>query len=50
MFGMTISAGIQELKSTDFNNEKNVLIVATSIAIGIVPMAFPTIFMLCQHP
>lgn len=44
MFGMTISAGIQELKSTDFNNEKNVLIVATSIAIGIVPMAFPTIF------
>jgi uric acid transporter len=44
MFGMTISAGIQELKNTDFNSEKNILIIAVSIAVGIVPMAFPAIF------
>lgn len=44
MFGMTISAGIQELKNTDFSNEKNILIISVSIAVGIVPMAFPAIF------
>lgn len=44
MFGMTISAGIQELKNTDFTNEKNILIISVSVAVGIVPMAFPAIF------
>ncbi|MGB9096155.1 nucleobase:cation symporter-2 family protein [Erwinia sp.] len=44
MFGMTIAAGIQELRNTDFQDEKNVLIVSVSIAVGVLPMAFPAIF------
>ncbi len=44
MFGMTLSAGIQELKRVDFSNERNVLIVAISISVGTLPMAFPALF------
>ena len=46
MFGMTLAAGVQELKNVDFGDEKNVLIVSVSIAIGVLPVAFPALF---QH-
>lgn len=46
MFGMTLAAGIQELKNVDFADERNVLIVSISIAAGVLPVAFPALF---QH-
>lgn len=46
MFGMTLAAGVRELKAVDFNDEKNVLIVSVSIAVGVLPVAFPALF---QH-
>jgi len=44
MFGMTLAAGIQQLKDISFANDNNILIVAVSISIGIIPMAFPALF------
>ncbi|TCW16609.1 NCS2 family nucleobase:cation symporter-2 [Raoultella sp. BIGb0138] len=44
MFGMTLAAGVQELKNVDFGDEKNVLIVSVSIASGVLPVAFPALF------
>lgn len=44
MFGMTIVAGIQELRRVNVSAEKNSLIIAASIGIGTLPMAFPALF------
>lgn len=44
MFGMTLAAGIQILKEIDLNKDKNILIVATSISIGTLPIALPSLF------
>ena len=44
MFGMTLAAGIQQLKEVSFKNDNNMLIVAVSISVGAIPMAFPALF------
>lgn len=44
MFGMTLAAGVQELKQVNMQDDKNILIVSVSIAIGILPVAFPGLF------
>lgn len=44
MFGMTLVAGIQELCRAGCDKEKNALIIATSVSIGTLPMAFPGLF------
>lgn len=44
MFGMTLAAGVQQLKDVSFRNDNNVLIVAISISVGILPVAFPALF------
>lgn len=44
MFGMTLAAGIQQLKEVSFKNDNNMLIVAVSISVGVIPMAFPALF------
>ncbi|MDU4127812.1 nucleobase:cation symporter-2 family protein [Pantoea sp.] len=44
MFGMTLAAGIQQLKEVSFENDNNMLIVAVSISVGVIPMAFPALF------
>ncbi|WP_434585632.1 nucleobase:cation symporter-2 family protein [Klebsiella sp. R390] len=46
MFGMTLAAGVRELKTVDFDDEKNILIVSVSIAVGVLPVVFPALF---QH-
>ncbi|WP_049006371.1 MULTISPECIES: nucleobase:cation symporter-2 family protein [Enterobacteriaceae] len=44
MFGMTLAAGIQQLKDVSFKNDNNIIIIAVSISIGVIPMAFPALF------
>ncbi|KGD71853.1 permease [Tatumella morbirosei] len=44
MFGMTLVAGIQELCRAGCDKEKNALIIATSVSVGTLPMAFPGLF------
>lgn len=44
MFGMTLAAGIQQLKVVCFENDNTMLIVAVSISVGVIPMAFPALF------
>ena len=45
MFGMVAATGIKILSTVDFNhNRNNVLVVAISIAFGIIPIASPLFF------
>jgi len=46
MFGMTTVAGIQELSRVKFEGTRNAIVVATSVSVGVLPMAFPALF---QH-
>nr|WP_316157386.1 nucleobase:cation symporter-2 family protein [Cupriavidus sp. BIC8F] len=45
MFGMVIAAGVRMLSAVDFtNNKDNLLIVAVSCCVAMIPMAAPTFF------
>ncbi|MEZ3498446.1 nucleobase:cation symporter-2 family protein [Pantoea sp. KPR_PJ] len=44
MFGMTLAAGIQQLKEVSFSDDNTLLIVAVSVGVGVIPVAFPALF------
>jgi MFS superfamily sulfate permease-like transporter len=44
MFGMVAATGIKILSRADFEKRHNLLIVAVSIAVGMIPLVAPTFF------
>jgi uric acid transporter len=44
MFGMVAANGIKTLSKVDFNGNFNILVVGVSLAMGLIPMAVPTIY------
>ena len=44
MFGMVMASGIKTLSKIKFENNHNLMVVAISIAIGLIPLAVPTIY------
>lgn len=44
MFGMTAAAGIEELTRVRYHGTSNALIVAISLAVGVLPIATPLLF------
>ncbi len=44
MFGTVAAVGIQTLTRVDFHDDRNVLIVAVSLGLALIPVAFPTFF------
>lgn len=44
LFGSVAASGIQSLATVDYTNSKNSLIVATSIAFGLIPIAVPAFY------
>ncbi|MGF1471634.1 MAG: solute carrier family 23 protein [Rubrobacteraceae bacterium] len=44
LFGTIAVVGIQTLTRVDFHDERNVIIVAVSIGLGVIPVAFPEFF------
>jgi uric acid transporter len=44
MFGMTAMAGIEELTRVRFRGTNNALVVAISLAVGVLPIATPELF------
>jgi uric acid transporter len=44
MFGTVAVIGIQTLGRVDFHDDRNVVIVAVSLGLALVPVAFPTFF------
>jgi NCS2 family nucleobase:cation symporter-2 len=44
MFGMVAATGIKILARADFDKRHNLLIVAVSIAVGMIPLVAPTFF------
>ncbi len=44
MFGMIIASGIRTLSKVDFDGTYNLMIVAISIGIGMIPLAVPTFY------
>lgn len=44
MFGMVAATGIKILSRADFEKRHNLLIVAVSIAVGMIPLIAPTFF------
>jgi OHCU decarboxylase len=46
LFGTVAVVGIQTLRRVDFHDERNIVILATSLGLALVPVAFPTFY---QH-
>jgi NCS2 family nucleobase:cation symporter-2 len=44
MFGMTAMAGIEELSRVRYQGTNNAIVVAISIAVGVLPIATPSLF------
>jgi NCS2 family nucleobase:cation symporter-2 len=44
MFGMTAMAGIEELTRVRFHGTSNAIVVAVSLALGMLPIATPQLF------
>lgn len=44
MFGIVAANGVRRLGSVDYNGNKNLMIVATSIGMALIPIAVPEIF------
>lgn len=44
MFGTVAAVGIQTLSRVDFRDDRNVLIVAVSLGLALVPVAFPNFY------
>ncbi|RZK76879.1 MAG: purine permease, partial [Methylobacterium sp.] len=44
LFGTVAASGIRTLSRVDFNGNSNIVIVAFSIAMGIIPIAVPTFY------
>jgi OHCU decarboxylase len=44
MFGTVAAVGIQTLSRVDFHDDRNVLIVAVSLGLAIIPVAFPSFY------
>jgi NCS2 family nucleobase:cation symporter-2 len=44
MFGMTAMAGIEELARVKYRGTHNALVAAVSVAVGVLPIAAPTLF------
>jgi len=44
MFGTVAVIGIQTLSRVDFHDDRNVMIVAVSLGLALVPVAFPTFY------
>jgi OHCU decarboxylase len=44
MFGTVAVIGIQTLRRVDFHDERNVIILATSLGLALIPVAFPTFY------
>jgi OHCU decarboxylase len=44
MFGTVAVIGIQTLSRVDFHDDRNVVIVAVSLGLALIPVAFPTFF------
>jgi len=44
MFGMVMASGIKTLSKIEFGNNHNLMVVAVSVAIGLMPLAVPTIY------
>ncbi|WP_212732785.1 nucleobase:cation symporter-2 family protein [Streptomyces sp. TP-A0874] len=49
MFAMTAAVGIQMLQKVDYDGNNNLLIVAVSLGIGMLPVAVPTIYQNFHH-
>jgi OHCU decarboxylase len=44
MFGTVAAVGIQTLSRVDFHDDRNILIVAVSLGLALIPVAFPTFY------
>lgn len=44
MFGVVAASGIRTLAKVDFNDSQNLMIVAVSLAIGLIPLAMPNFY------
>jgi uric acid transporter len=44
MFGMVIASGIKTLSKIKFDNNHNLMVVAVSVAVGLIPLAVPNIY------
>jgi OHCU decarboxylase len=44
MFGTVAAVGIQTLSRVDFHDDRNVLIVAVSLGLAMIPVAFPSFY------
>jgi xanthine permease len=44
MFGMVAATGVKILSKVNFNNKNNLLIIAISLGVGVVPLVSPTFF------
>ena len=44
MFGMVMASGIKTLSKISFENNHNLMVVAVSIAVGLIPLAVPGIY------
>jgi len=44
MFGMVIASGIKTLSKIKFDNNHNLMVVAISVAVGLIPLAVPSIY------
>jgi uric acid transporter len=44
MFGTVAAIGIQTLSRVDFRDDRNVIIVAVSLGLAMIPVAFPTFY------
>ncbi|WP_378955496.1 nucleobase:cation symporter-2 family protein [Pelosinus sp. sgz500959] len=44
MFGMVMASGVKTLSKVKFEGTHNLMVVAVSIAVGLIPLAVPTIY------
>jgi len=44
MFGMVMASGIKTLSKINFENNHNLMVVAISVAVGLIPLAVPGIY------
>jgi NCS2 family nucleobase:cation symporter-2 len=44
MFGMVMASGIKTLSKINFENNHNLMVVAVSVAVGLIPLAVPSIY------
>ncbi|SAL03284.1 nucleobase:cation symporter-2 family protein [Caballeronia ptereochthonis] len=44
MFGMVAATGVKILSKVDFDSKNNLLVIAISLGVGVIPLAAPTFF------